>query len=88
MENFSNKHCIYVHSNLTNGKVYVGQTIGSTYEECNASRWNSGKGYEGQPKFYNAIKKYGWNGFKHEIIRTDLSQEEAKPTRIILYWQI
>lgn len=76
MENFSNKHCIYVHTNITNGKVYVGQTIGSTYEECNASRWDSGNGYKGQ-QFFDAIKKYGWNGFKHEIIKTGLSQEEA-----------
>ena len=51
-------------------KSYIGQTIADNVED----RWGiNGKGYapekEKEPtKFYNAIKKYGWDNFHHEII--------------------
>lgn len=49
-----NDYVVYIHKNILNGKVYVGQT-------CNLSeRWrNNGKNYFNSIKFYNAIKKYG-----------------------------
>lgn len=74
------KYCVYVHTNKTNGKMYVGQTS----QEPN-KRWKSGFGYlnknksgkYAQPLFAEAIKKYGWDGFYHEIIASNLTQEEA-----------
>src|SRR5699024_6490741 len=39
---------------------------------------------KGQPKFYRAIQKYGWNGFIHEIIASNLTESEAKNFEIIL----
>lgn len=36
-----------------------------------------GKGYKLQPKFYNAIQKYGWDNFQHDILYTDLNKENA-----------
>lgn len=55
-----------------NGKVYVGQT-------CNLSeRWrNNGKNYFNSIKFYNAIKKYGWDNFTHEVVYSNLNKQAA-----------
>lgn len=75
--------CIYKHENKRNGKVYIGQTIHQNNPQL---RWDYGSGYKSeQNKFYNAITKYGWNGFTHEIIERDiLTQEEANLREI--YW--
>lgn len=54
-------------------KYYIGITCRSTIK-----RWHlDGSGYKAQPKFYNAILKYGWDNFEHTIIAENLSQEEA-----------
>ena len=51
-------------------KSYIGQTTEDNVEK----RWGkNGKGYapekEKEPtKFYNAIKKYGWDNFSHKIL--------------------
>lgn len=67
-----NRYCVYVHINKINGKAYVGQSV--NIEE----RWRSnGKNYEGCPKFYRAIKKYGWDNFEHILIEQNLLREEA-----------
>jgi len=63
---------VYVHTVIENGKRYVGQCNGNPKE-----RWGSnGHRYKGLC-FYSAILKYGWQNMKHEIVATDLSQEEA-----------
>lgn len=65
--------CIYKHTNKINGKVYVGQTCQKPEE-----RWRNGDGYQHNPLFYNAILKYGWNSFAHEIIENNIiNQKEA-----------
>ena len=36
-------------------------------------RWGcEGRGYSGSPHFWNAISKYGWDNFEHEILMTVL----------------
>lgn len=40
-------------------------------------RWKGGSGYKSQTKFFNAIKKYGWQNFKHYVVATHLTEEEA-----------
>lgn len=68
----NNDYVVYIHKNILNGKVYVGQT-------CNLSeRWrNNGKNYFNSIKFYNAIKKYGWDNFTHEVIYSNLNKQAA-----------
>lgn len=69
----SNKNwIIYRHKNTTNNKSYIGITC----QDPN-KRWKNGLGYQESPKFYNAIQKYGWNNFEHEILIKNLSFEEA-----------
>ena len=70
---------IYKHTNKINGKVYIGQTC-----QKPEYRWNHGKGYKECPHFYDAILKYGWENFEHEIIETGLTNEEANERET--YW--
>lgn len=69
---------IYCHTNLVNGKKYVGQTKRSL-----KSRWlNKGRGYQNNELFWNDILKFDWNiGFKHEVLQTYLTADEAD------YWE-
>lgn len=68
MENFK----VYVHINKNNNKAYVGMT-----KQNPEYRWGSqGQGYRAQPKFYNAIQKYGWNNFEHLILADNIKSEE------------
>ena len=55
------------------GKVYIGITC-----KTPEARWGvGGNGYAKHPYFWNAIKKYGWDTFKHEILLEGLSKEDA-----------
>lgn len=70
----SNGYVIYVHQSPSN-KVYIGKT-----KQKPINRW----GYNGvnyfynrNTKFSNAIRKYGWNNFKHYIIAENLTLAEA-----------
>lgn len=67
------KHCIYMHKNKFNGKVYIGQT----FQDNPNNRWQNGHGYIKQPKFFSDIIKYGWLNFEHSILEQDLTQQEA-----------
>lgn len=79
------KFSVYRHTNLINGKVYIGIT-----SQIPEKRWGkNGKNYTESIKFNNAIKKYGWNNFKHEILYEGLSNKEAISIEesLILYYQ-
>ncbi len=65
-------YLVYKHTNLINNKVYIGITQQNTEK-----RWQKGRGYKRQPHFRDAIKKYGWDNFKHEILFDNLSKEQA-----------
>ena len=65
-------YCVYMHINKFNGKVYVGQTYNIK------ERWKgNGKNYFASTKFFNAIKKNGWNNFEHIVVKDKLYREEA-----------
>lgn len=69
---------VYMHTSPSN-KVYIGIT---TQEPKN--RWGNGSNYSSNEHFSRAIQKYGWNNFKHEILFSNLTLEEAKKKEIEL----
>ncbi len=69
--NTNNVWSVYKHTSPS-GKVYIGVAKDINH------RWRSnGEGYRGSTRIHNAIKKYGWDNFKHEILFSGLSQSEA-----------
>lgn len=72
------EYSVYLHTNKANGKCYVGIT-----RQNPRRRWQEGHGYD-RTYFGNAIKKYGWDGFTHEVIDRALSKEEAMKREIAL----
>lgn len=75
------ERCYYVYKHIfPNGKVYIGITCKKPIY-----RWNNGNGYKKTSSFmYNAIKKYGWNNIKHEILFENLKKEDAEKKEIEL----
>ena len=71
-------YTVYKHTSPS-GKVYIGITC-----QKPRARWKNGYGYKEQNKFYNAICKYGWDNFKHEILYKNLTIEEAEQKEIEL----
>lgn len=65
------KYCVYKHT-APNGKVYIGIT-----RQRPEKRWANGKGYLSNNYFTNAIKKYGWDKFKHEVLIDGLTADQA-----------
>lgn len=66
-------YTVYQHKNKLNGKMYFGITSKNPIE-----RWGSnGANYKSTPHFYSAIQKYGWDNFEHNILRENLTKEEA-----------
>jgi group I intron endonuclease len=77
--NINKSYCVYIHTNKSNNKYYVGITC-----QKPKNRWRNGNGYEIKTYFAKAIKKYGWDNFDHEIIASNLTEQEAKNFEIIL----
>ncbi len=73
--------CIYKHTNPINNKSYIGQTS----RDDPSIRWQNGLGYQDSPKFWQAILKYGWGTFTHEIIENDIPTLEKADEKEV-YW--
>lgn len=65
-------YSVYIHT-VPNGKVYIGITSRKPEK-----RWNYGYGYANNKHFDQAIRKYGWDSIKHEIVASGLSRSEAE----------
>lgn len=70
-------YCVYMHT-FPNNKKYIG--ISSDVQ----NRFRSGKGYSSQEKIWNAIKHYGWDNIKHEILIDKLTKEQAEKIEALL----
>lgn len=82
MENLTNKTtnwCVYMHEHRETGKKYIGIT-----SQKPTRRWRNGQVYEDNPRFYPDIQSSGWDGFRHEILYTELTQEEAEKLEVAL----
>ena len=65
---------IYKYENLVNHKVYIGQTT----DLVNRQSSHRSKSATVRSKFYNAVRKYGWDKFSFCILATI----EAEPDKI------
>lgn len=65
-------YTIYCHT-FPNGKRYIGLTKLSLNE-----RWSNGTGYKTCPLVDRAIKKYGWENVKHEVLGTTDNLHDAE----------
>lgn len=77
---YNGNFSVYAHINKINGKIYIGVSRRSNLN----LRWKNGRGYSYNKHFNDAIKKYGWNNFEHEIIASKLTEEEASNIEKIL----
>lgn len=73
-----NSFVVYKHT-CPNNKVYIGITKVNPIK-----RWSKGRGYINNIHFYRAIQKYGWDSIKHEIVCSELTEDEAKKIEIAL----
>lgn len=74
----NNIYTVYKHISPSN-KVYIGIT-----RQKPERRWANGHGYKDTLYLSNAIKKYGWENFEHEILCTGLTKKEAEQKEIEL----
>ncbi len=65
------KYVVYCHT-APSGKKYVGCT--STELE---KRFRQGRGYSNNTRFWADICTYGWDNFEHEVLYSDLTENEA-----------
>lgn len=72
-----NSFVVYCHLNKVNEKKYIGITCQSL-----SQRFRKGNGYKNSPYFYNAIQKYGWHNFEHQVLYSGLTEKEAKEKEI------
>jgi len=62
--------CIYRITNTTNGMKYIGKTI--SYKK----RMSRHKNPKSKTYLCNAVRKYGWDAFKQEILIDDVPEED------------
>lgn len=69
-------YTLYAHATPEN-RLYVGAT-----SQRPAQRWSKGEGYKHSSRFYEQVKKYGWNSIRHFILGTYETEAEAYEAEI------
>ena len=80
----NNNYVVYMHVSPSN-KRYIGIT-----SQNPKRRWRkNGEGYKSHQYFWNAIQKYGWDNFEHNILYSNLTKEDAeqKEIELIAYYK-
>ena len=72
MNNYGSVYSVYIHT-CPNNKKYIGMT-----RQAPSKRWRNGQGYRHQKRFYEDIKKYGWDNITHEIVLENSNLGEAQ----------
>lgn len=81
----SGTYSVYVHTNMINGKIYVG----TTKKVPAYKRWGlTGIGYKKNKRFYDDISEFGWKNFESEIVASGLNEAEASNMERILIGQL
>lgn len=79
---------IYIYTNITNQKVYIGQTCRPDIRKAEHKCHSEKRG--GNSHFYNAVRKYGWKSFRYEVLEVvvALSEEElhSKLNEAEVFW--
>lgn len=84
MDNKIRTYCVYMHKNIINNKIYIGQT---KYGSNPYIRWGyNGNGYREHSYFAKAINKYGWDNFIHKILISNISSAEADEWESYYIW--
>lgn len=75
-------YIVYLHINKINKKTYVGITSSTNNPQ---DRWRYGHGYKRCEIMHRAIKKYGWDNFKH-IVLCRTTKAKARLLEATLIW--
>lgn len=70
---------IYKYENIVNHKVYIGQTVDLAMRKVS----HKSKAQTIKNKFYNAVRKYGWEGFDYSVI-AQVEAEDIKELSVLL----
>lgn len=77
---------VYVATNTITGDCYIGITRRALSERKRAHKGSAAKGTRG--RFYNAIRKYGFEAFRFEVVAHCASYKEAQAEEIRLIAEI
>lgn len=75
---------IYKATNITNGKSYIGKWAMEIVDMRRQRHWHYAFVKQAQTKFHRALRKYGWDNFKWEVIDKAENHEELNEKE--KYW--
>ena len=85
MKNYYN--CIYMYTNILNNKVYIGQAknFNKRHRQHISASYNEKQTYQYNLPIHNAIRKYGIENFKIEILCENIDTQDKMNEYEIFY---